>query len=222
MPTWIPVSFPPMLADSAKQQLDSAKSKRVHVNSRGCTQHHDALCVPERAQQAAPASCVLGVVIVTVADHDAANQAVYGQDVANQAVADPDVRVTHMLDRDTHQLGSAVTPAPDEAIKAARQALNDVGEPSGSEALVPLVDKADKTVTSAGDEDDNEPDYDDSIDLDHVAVSSVDVFGLDRDTEQKNTPWIQALVANLEHGALTLNGQLRVKALQILFATVCY
>ncbi|KAE9353801.1 hypothetical protein PR003_g3692 [Phytophthora rubi] len=52
--------------------------------------------------------------------------------------------------------------------------------------------------------------------LNETASSSVDLFGFDRERfqeEQKRTPWIQALIAFLEDGALALYAQLRVKVL---------
>ncbi|KAJ8527388.1 hypothetical protein ON010_g14873 [Phytophthora cinnamomi] len=63
-----------------------------------------------------------------------------------------------------------------------------------------------------------EPDDDEDLDAERPATSPVDVFGLDRERfvdEQKRTPWIQAVVAFLEHGALALDPQLRTKVLQI-------
>ncbi|KAE8995142.1 hypothetical protein PR001_g15390 [Phytophthora rubi] len=55
-------------------------------------------------------------------------------------------------------------------------------------------------------------------DAERVVTSPVDLFGLDRErfvAEQKRTPWIQAVIAFVEHEALALNAQLRVKVLQM-------
>ncbi|OWY99808.1 hypothetical protein PHMEG_00029132 [Phytophthora megakarya] len=49
-----------------------------------------------------------------------------------------------------------------------------------------------------------------------IAVSPIDVFGLDQDRfidEQYQTPWIMAMIVFLESGALALDAQLREKVL---------
>ncbi|KAE9333720.1 hypothetical protein PF008_g14316 [Phytophthora fragariae] len=104
--------------------------------------------------------------------------------------------------------------ALDDAVRAAMDALSEVGEPSaplpsassehdaGNDAPGALADAVDDEL----------PDDD----VAQTASSSVDLFGLDRERfqdEQKRTPWIQALIAFLEDGALALDAQLRVKIL---------
>ncbi|KAE8905940.1 hypothetical protein PF006_g10126 [Phytophthora fragariae] len=105
-------------------------------------------------------------------------------------------------DEDTAANSPATDEALDEAVRAAMDALNEVGEPSASPPSVnpgsDAVDDAPDAVWST------------------AASSSVDLFGLDRERfqeEQKRTPWIQALIAFLEDGALALDAQLRVKVL---------
>ncbi|KAG3144485.1 hypothetical protein PC128_g24382 [Phytophthora cactorum] len=49
-----------------------------------------------------------------------------------------------------------------------------------------------------------------------LVVSPIDVFGLHQERfieEQKRTPWIQAMIAFLENGALALDRQIRTKTI---------
>ncbi|KAE9345171.1 hypothetical protein PF008_g8893 [Phytophthora fragariae] len=104
--------------------------------------------------------------------------------------------------------------ALDEAVQAAMDALNEVGEPpaplSSANSEHDAANYAPGALANA---------IDDELPEDDVAQnasSSVDIFGLDRERfqeEQKRTPWIQALVAFPEDGALALDAQLRVKVL---------
>ncbi|KAE9190402.1 hypothetical protein PF004_g21913 [Phytophthora fragariae] len=102
--------------------------------------------------------------------------------------------------------------ALNEAVQVAMDALNEVGEPPAT------LSSANSEPDAANDDDDALADaVDDEIlegDVTQTASSSVDLFGLDRERfqeEQKRTPWIQALIAFLEDGALALDAQLRVK-----------
>ncbi|GMF28614.1 unnamed protein product [Phytophthora fragariaefolia] len=103
--------------------------------------------------------------------------------------------------------------ALDEAVRAAMDALDEVGERSASPPPVnPRTDAVDDAPGDFADTDDDE--LQDAVG--QTASSSVDHFGLDWERfqeEQKRSPWIQALLAFLEDGALALDAQLRVKEL---------
>ncbi|KAE9302123.1 hypothetical protein PR003_g22351 [Phytophthora rubi] len=76
------------------------------------------------------------------------------------------------------------------------------------------IDDVAGEVSDDGDTDEDPP----LDDEDKTASSPVDAFGLDSERfkeEQRRTPWIQALIAFLESGALALDAQLRVKVLQL-------
>ncbi|KAG6612702.1 Retrovirus-related Pol Polyprotein [Phytophthora cinnamomi] len=117
----------------------------------------------------------------------------------------------------------------DEALRTAREALDAVGEPPApqvpDETRAVVAGDAGGEPVEAGPEpdavaepDDEEFDYEDEVVSERPATSSVDVFGLDRERfveEQKRTPWIQAVIAFLECGALALDPQLRAKVLLI-------
>ncbi|KAG6624031.1 uncharacterized protein IUM83_02216 [Phytophthora cinnamomi] len=119
--------------------------------------------------------------------------------------------------------------ALDEALHTASEALDAVGEPPApqvpDEPRAVVAGDAGGEPVEAGPEpdavaepDDEEFDYEDEVVSERPATSLVDVFGLDRERfveEQKRTPWIQAVIAFLECGALALDPQLRAKVLLI-------
>ncbi|KAE8876932.1 hypothetical protein PF003_g38990 [Phytophthora fragariae] len=115
--------------------------------------------------------------------------------------------------------------ALDKAMRAAMDALNTVGEPPASadppERGDDVPDNLGAPVDDVVDEAPEDGDADDGPPFDNegqTASSPVDVFGLDPERfkeEQRRTPWIQALIAFLESGALALDAQLRVKVLQM-------
>ncbi|KAE9337951.1 hypothetical protein PR003_g11756 [Phytophthora rubi] len=94
-----------------------------------------------------------------------------------------------------------------------------VGEPPAPSEDQRAADEPDfDDSPAAGDDDAVEDDILEDDDVERVVTPPVDLFGLDRErfiAEQKRSPWIQAVIAFLEHGALALNGQLRVKVLQM-------
>ncbi|KAE9347247.1 hypothetical protein PR003_g7026 [Phytophthora rubi] len=94
-----------------------------------------------------------------------------------------------------------------------------VGEPPAPSEDHQDADEPDfDAPLAAGEDDAAEDDFLDDDDEERVVTSTVGLFGLDRErfiAEQKRSPWIQAVVAFIDHGALALNGQLRVKVLQM-------
>ncbi|GMG15140.1 unnamed protein product [Phytophthora fragariaefolia] len=98
--------------------------------------------------------------------------------------------------------------------KASRDVSRGVGEPltlAGANSNNNISEKPplqSDGIESPSDEVDDET---------RLVTSPVDQFELDRERfiqEQKRTPWIQAMIAFLEDGALASNAQLRVKILQ--------
>ncbi|KAE8890608.1 hypothetical protein PF003_g25358 [Phytophthora fragariae] len=111
----------------------------------------------------------------------------------------PPASTSNVLNPETTDEGATVSvgepPAPPESAS------------TGTEALDPEYE-ADADDETSEEEEDTE----------RVVTSPVDLFGLDRErfvAEQKRTPWIQAVIAFVGHGALALNAQLRVKVLQM-------
>ncbi|KAE9242966.1 hypothetical protein PF004_g6370 [Phytophthora fragariae] len=139
--------------------------------------------------------------------------------------------------RSARQALEAVGESPDPK---QRQKMKKPRTGGGKDALEPTTEGyasvlvGEPPAPSDYHQDADEPDFDDSLDAgeddvveddiledddgERVVTSTVDLFGLDREcfiAEQKRSPWIQAVIAFIEHGALALNGQLRVKM-------VCY
>ncbi|KAE8909760.1 hypothetical protein PF001_g4671 [Phytophthora fragariae] len=139
--------------------------------------------------------------------------------------------------RSARQALEAVGESPDPK---QRQKMKKPRTGGGKDALEPTTEGyasvlvGEPPAPSDYHQDADEPDFDDSLDAgeddvveddiledddgERVVTSTVDLFGLDREcfiAEQKRSPWIQAVIAFIEHGALALNGQLRVKVLQM-------
>ncbi|KAE9007780.1 hypothetical protein PF011_g10979 [Phytophthora fragariae] len=131
--------------------------------------------------------------------------------VAKQALAElgerPAVIAAKRPPTSTSNVLNPETPDEDATVS--------VGEPPAPPGNASIgTETPDPEYEGAADDETSEEDED----AERVVTSPVDLFGLDRErfvAEQKRTPWIQAVIAFVEHGALVLNAQLRVKVLQM-------
>ncbi|KAE8899714.1 hypothetical protein PF003_g16089 [Phytophthora fragariae] len=185
------------LSELVKDVSSTERESLVPVGERSSSDCDDA-SVPMSVVNEEPSRVITGALedALRVAKQALAE---VGERPAVVTAKKPPASTSNVLNPETLDEGATVSvgepPAPPESAS------------TGTEALDPEYEADADDETSEEEED-----------AERVVTSPVDLFGLDRErfvAEQKRTPWIQAVIAIVEHGALALNAQLRVKVLQM-------